>query len=140
MVIGEGTAERIKKEIGSALATPESLHIIGYVRGQDVAKGGPCEIALNQAEIVEALREPISHIVAIVRSSLEQAQPEIAADMIDRGITLTGGGSILRNIELVLADETGLPVQVANDPLCCVALGAGRTLEDPEYREALCDA
>ena len=140
VVIGEATAERIKKEIGSALCTPESIHIVGYVRGQDVAKGGPCELTLNQTEIVEALREPISHIVEIVCTSLEQAQPEIAADMIDRGITMTGGGSLLRNIDRVLADETGLPVHVAKDPLSCVALGAGRALEDPEYREALCTA
>ena len=140
VVIGEGTAERIKKEIGAALAVPESMHIMGYVRGQDVAKGGPCELALSQAEIVEALREPVAHIVEVVCTALEQAQPEIAGDIIERGITLTGGGSLLRGIDQVLADETGLPVGIAEDPLSCVALGAGRTLEDPEYRDALCPA
>ena len=140
VVIGEATAERIKKEIGSAMVTPESMHIVGYIRGQDVTRGGPCELTLSQADIVEALREPISQIVEVVCASLEQAQPEIAADMIDRGITLTGGGSLLRNFDRVLADETGLPVAVADAPLHCVAIGAGRTLEDPEYRETLCPA
>ena len=137
VIIGEGTAERIKIEIGSALATSEGTHILGCVRGQDVTKGGPCQLSLSQADIVEALREPLSHIVEVVRASLEQAQPEVASDMIDRGITLTGGGSLLRNIDLVLADETGLPVQVAESPLLCVAMGAGKALEDHDFREAL---
>jgi rod shape-determining protein MreB len=140
LLIGEATAERIKKEIGSALATPESMHIVGPVSGRDVARGGPSEINLTQAEIAEALREPISQIVQIVRTALEQTQPEIAADVIDHGIMMTGGGSLLRNIDRVLADETGLPVQIAESPLSCVALGAGRILEDPSYREALCPA
>ena len=140
VVIGEATAERIKIEIGSALGTNEGNHIMGFVRGQDVTKGVPCELSLSQADIVEALREPLSHIVEVVCMSLEQAQPEIAADMIDRGITLTGGGSLLRNIDRVLADETGLPVQVADEPLRCVAVGAGRALEDREFHEALCAA
>ena len=140
VIIGEGTAERIKIEIGSALATSEGTHIIGCIRGQDVTRGVPCELSLSQADIVEALREPLSHIVEIVCSSLEQAQPEIASDMIDCGITLTGGGALLRNIDRVLADETGLPVQVAEKPLLCVAMGAGRALEDHDFREALCAA
>jgi rod shape-determining protein MreB len=140
VIIGEGTAERIKLEIGSALATSEGTHILGCVRGQDVTRGGPCELSLSQTDIVEALREPLSHIVEVVCASLEQAQPEIASDMIDRGITLTGGGALLRNIDRVLADETGLPVHVAESPLRCVAIGAGRVLEDQEFREALCAA
>jgi rod shape-determining protein MreB and related proteins len=138
--IGEGTAESIKKQIGSAQATPESYHIVGFIRGLDVAKGGPSEIEISQAEIAEALREPISQIVQIVETALEHSKPEIAADIIDRGITMTGGGSLLRNIDRVLADETGLPVRVAEEPLTCVALGAGRALEDPEFRETLCPA
>ena len=140
VAIGEATAERIKIEIGSALATSEGAHIVGCVRGQDVTRGGPCELVLSQADIAEALREPLSHVVEVVCASLEQAQPEIASDMIDRGITLTGGGSLLRNIDRVLADETGLPVQIADTPLRCVAIGAGRTLEDEEFRETLCAA
>ncbi len=136
--IGEATAERLKKDIGSAIATPESDLIVGHVRGQDVTKGVPSEVTLSQAEIVEALREPISHIVQIVGKALEKAKPEIAADVIDYGITMTGGGSLLRNIDKVLSDETGLPVALADAPLICVALGAGRVLEDPAYREMLC--
>ena len=138
--IGDATAECIKKEIGSALATHESHLVIGHVRGQDVARGVPCELTLSQAEIAEALHEPVSHIVQIVSSSLEETKPEIAADIIDLGITMTGGGSLLRNIDRVLADETGLPVRLAENPLTCVALGAGRTLEDPELRGMLCAA
>jgi rod shape-determining protein MreB len=138
--IGEATAERIKKEIGSAVTTPESHLIVGYARGQDVTKGVPREVAISQAEIVESLREPISHIVQIVVSALEKAKPEIAADVIDRGITMTGGGSLLRNIDRVISDETGLPAHLAEAPLICVALGAGRVLEDPAYREMLCPA
>ena len=140
LLIGEGTAERIKKDIGSARATPESMHIVGSISGRDVAKGGPSEITVSQAEIAEALRDPVSQIVAVVWSALEQTKPEIAADVIDNGITMTGGGSLLRDIDKVLADETGLPVRVADTPLVCVALGAGRALEDPEFREALCEA
>jgi rod shape-determining protein MreB len=138
--IGEGTAERIKKEIGSAVVTPESHLIVGHIRGQDVARGVPCEISISQAETAEAIREPISQIVQVVETALEQTKPEIASDMIERGVTMTGGGSLLRNIDMVIADETGLPVRVAETPLTCVALGAGRTLEDSEYRETLCPA
>ncbi|HTK59010.1 MAG TPA: rod shape-determining protein [Sphingomicrobium sp.] len=138
--IGDAAAETVKKEIGSALVTHESHLVVGHVRGQDVARGVPCEITLSQAEIAEALQEPMSQIAKVVSTALEQTKPEIAADIIDRGITMTGGGSLLRNIDLLLADETGLPVRVAETPLICVALGAGRTLEDPEFRGTLCPA
>jgi rod shape-determining protein MreB len=134
VIIGPASAERIKKEIGSAVPTAEGMHVIGYVGGLDVAGGGPCEIALTQAEIAQALREPVQQIVEIVSSALEHAGPEIAADIIDQGLSMTGGGSLLRNIGTVLSDETGLAVRVAAEPLTCVALGAGRALEDVEYR------
>ncbi|MEO6255746.1 MAG: rod shape-determining protein [Sphingomicrobium sp.] len=137
LLIGEATAERVKKEIGTAMPPPEGKGLVAHVRGRDVARGVPTEIQLNQAEIAEALAEPVARIVHIVRVALERSQPEIAADIIDEGITMTGGGSLLRGIETVLADETGLPVKVAEDPMNCVALGAGRALEDPEYRGAL---
>jgi len=138
--IGAATAETIKKEIGSALVTHESHLVVGQVRGQDIVRGVPREITISQAEIAEALQEPNSQIAQIVSTALEQTKPEIAADIIERGITMTGGGSLLRNIDLLLADETGLPVRVAETPLICVALGAGRTLEDPEFRGTLCAA
>ena len=140
LLIGQGTAERIKKEIGSAQVTHESEHIVGTVRGSDVATGCPAEVEVSQAGIADALREQVDHIVEIVLAALEHTQPEIAADVIDQGITMTGGGSLLRNMDKVLADETGLSVRVAEKPLSCVALGAGRALEDEEFREALCPA
>ena len=137
LMIGEGTAERVKLQIGSAVAQADSAEVQTYVRGRDVARGIPREITLNQAQVAEALAEPVQRIVAIVRSALENTQPEIAADVLDEGITMTGGGSLLRNLNMVIADETGLPVRVADDPLTCVARGAGRTLEDGVYRTGL---
>jgi rod shape-determining protein MreB len=137
LLIGEATAERVKHEIGTVMAPPEGNGLVAHVRGRDVARGVPLEITLNQAEIAEALAEPVARIVHVVRVALERSQPEIAADIIDEGITMTGGGSLLRDIETVLADETGLPVKVADNPMNCVALGAGRALEDPDYRGAL---
>ncbi len=137
LLIGEATAERVKHEIGIAKAPPEGNGLVAHVRGRDVARGVPIEVSLNQAEIAEALAEPVARIVHIVRVALERSQPEIAADIIDEGITMTGGGSLLRDIETVLADETGLPVRVAENPMSCVALGAGRALDDPVYRGAL---
>jgi rod shape-determining protein MreB len=137
LMIGEGTAERVKIEIGTAAAPPKGSGLETYVRGRDVARGIPREFPLNQAQVAEALAEPVQRIVAVVRSALENTQPEIAADVLDEGITLTGGGSLLRDIAIVLADETGLPVRLADDPLTCVARGAGRTLEDVVYRGGL---
>lgn len=102
--------------------------------------GVPKEIVITQARLAEALIEPVSKIVEAVRLALENTQPELAADIVDNGIVLTGGGALLRDIDRVLADETGLPVVVADDPMMCVALGAGRALEDPDYRGVLTTA
>jgi rod shape-determining protein MreB len=140
LLIGEGTAERVKMEIGIARPPMDGEGLVAHVRGRDVGKGVPSEITLTQAHIADALSEPVNRIVEVVRAALEHTQPEIAADVIDQGITMTGGGSLLREISGVLADETGLPVRVADDPMSCVALGAGRTLEDPVYRGALIPA
>jgi rod shape-determining protein MreB len=137
LMIGEGTAERVKLEIGTATAPADGVGLETYVRGRDVARGIPREIMLNQAQVAEALAEPVNRIVAVVRAALENTQPEIAADVLDEGVTMTGGGSLLRDISMVLADETGLPVRVADDPLTCVARGAGRSLEDKVYRGGL---
>jgi rod shape-determining protein MreB len=137
LLIGEGTAERVKLEIGIARRPLDGDGVTASVRGRDVSRGVPSEIILNQSQIAEALAEPVNRIVEVVRSALENTQPEIAADVIDQGITMTGGGSLLREIGSVLADETGLPVHIADNPMNCVALGAGRTLEDPIYRGAL---
>jgi rod shape-determining protein MreB len=135
--IGEATAERIKKEIGVARVPADGRGIVVGVKGLHVEKGVPREIELTQAEIARALSEPVARIVHAVREALEHTEPEIAADIIDAGITMTGGGSLLREIDAVLADETGLPVRVADSPMLCVALGAGLTLEDQIYRGAL---
>ena len=137
LLIGEGTAERVKMEIGAARRGAESDDAVAHVRGRDVARGVPSEITLTQSQVAEAVAEPVSRIVHVVRSALEHTQPEIAADVLDEGITMTGGGSLLREIAGVIADETGLPVRVADDPLTCVALGAGQTLEEPSFRGAL---
>ncbi|MFL6747238.1 MAG: rod shape-determining protein [Sphingomicrobium sp.] len=135
--IGEATAERIKKEAGIARVPSDGKGMTVIVKGLHVEKGVPREIELTQAEIARALSEPVARIVHAVREALVHTEPEIAADIIDVGITMTGGGSLLRDIDLVLADETGLPVCVADNPLQCVALGAGQTLEDQLYRSAL---
>jgi rod shape-determining protein MreB and related proteins len=140
LLIGEGTAERVKLEIGSAVRPGDGVGLSTSVRGRDVGRGMPAEIHLNQAQIVDALSEPINQIIEVVRSALEHTQPEIAADVIDQGITMTGGGSLLRDFAIVLQDSTGLPVHIADDPMSCVALGAGRTLEDEVYRGALIPA
>ena len=135
--IGEATAERVKKEIGSARVPLDGRGMTIGVKGLHVEKGVPREIELTQAEIARALSEPVGRIIHSVREALEHTEPEIAADIIDAGITMTGGGSLLRDIDAVLADETGLPVRIAENPMQCVALGAGRTLEEQVYKGAL---
>src|SRR3954468_19931588 len=137
LMIGEATAERVKLEIGTARVSRDGEQLVSHVRGRDVGRGVPSEITLTQSQVAEALAEPVNRIGEVVRSALGHTQPEIAADVIDQGITMTGGGSLLREISTVLADETGLPVRVADNPLSCVALGAGQTLEDQVYRGAL---
>ena len=135
--IGEATAERVKKEIGSARVPLDGRGMTMGVKGLHVEKGVPREIELTQAEIARALSEPVGRIIHAVREALEHTEPEIAADIIDAGITMTGGGSLLRDIDAVLSDETGLPVCIAENPMQCVALGAGRALEEQIYRGAL---
>jgi rod shape-determining protein MreB and related proteins len=137
LLIGEGTAERVKLEIGTALRPGDGVGRKTTVRGLDVSRGVPAEVELTQAHVAEALAEPVNQIVEVVRTALEHTQPEIAADVIDHGITMTGGGSLLHGISTLLQEATGLPVHIADDPMSCVALGAGRTLEDKVLRGAL---
>ena len=137
LLIGEGTAERVKLEIGSAVRPGDGDGPTTRVRGRDVSRGMPGEIVLSQAQVAEALAEPVNQIVEVVRAALEHTQPELAADVIDQGITMTGGGSLLRGIDTVLQDSTGLLVRIADDPMSCVALGAGQTLDDKVLRGAL---
>jgi rod shape-determining protein MreB len=140
LLIGEATAERIKKEFGIARAPADGAGLMVEIRGRDLVNGIPKEIAITQAQLADAISEPVAQIVETVRIALENTQPELAADIVDNGIVLTGGGALLRDIDKVLADETGLPVTVAENPLICVALGAGRALEDPQYRGVLTTA
>lgn len=126
-LIGEATAELIKKEIGCAYPGNEVREI--EVRGRNLAEGIPRSFTLNSNEILEALQEPLSAIVGGIRVALEQAPPELAADIAEAGMALTGGGALLKDIDRLLIEETGLPVIIAEDPLTCVARGGGRVLE-----------
>jgi rod shape-determining protein MreB len=137
LLIGDATAERIKQEIGIARPPADGVGKVISIKGRDLVNGVPKEIQINQGMIAEALAEPVATIVEGVRVALENTAPELAADIVDQGIVLTGGGALLQGLDEVLRDETGLPVTVAEDPLTCVALGTGRALEDPMYRGVL---
>ena len=137
LLIGESTAERVKLQLGAARLGRDGAPPDAVIKGRDLTRGVPREMTISQAEIVEALIEPVGQIVEAVRAALEHTPPEIAADIIDGGIIMTGGGSLLANLDTLLAQETGLPVNVADNPLNCVALGAGRVLEDATYRGVL---
>lgn len=126
-LIGESTAERIKKEIGSAFPGAEVREM--EVWGRNQAEGVPRHFMLNSNEILEALQEPLSGIVSAVRAALEKTPPELGADVAERGLVLTGGGALLRDLDKLLSEETGLPVIIADDPLTCVARGGGTALE-----------
>ena len=126
-LIGEATSERIKHEIGSAYPGTDIIEI--EVRGRNLAEGIPRSFVLNSNEILEALQEPLSGIVSAVKTALEQTPPELGSDVAERGMVLTGGGALLRDLDRLLIEETGIPVIIADDPLTCVARGGGRALE-----------
>ena len=130
LMIGEQTAEDIKIQIGSALPMDEKMTI--DVRGRDQVAGLPKTITITSDEITEAIAEPLATIVAVVKSVLEKTPPELSSDVIDRGMVLTGGGALLRNVDVLLSRETGVPCYVADNPIACVALGAGKALENYE--------
>ncbi len=132
LMIGEATAERVKHTIGLA-RRPDGSGTSMAVRGRDLVTGRPTQITICQNEVAEAIAEQVNQIVGAVRAALEHTAPELAADIVDQGIVLTGGGALLGDIDCVLAEATGLPVVVAEDALICVAKGAGRALEDPDY-------
>ena len=133
MLIGEQTAERIKIEIGSAFPLAEELDM--EVKGRDLVRGIPRTLRISSVEVREALQEPVGSIVNALRESLEQTPPELAADIVDRGIFLTGGGALLRGLDLLLREVTNLNIRVADDPLTCVVRGAGIILENPQIYE-----
>jgi len=128
LMVGERTAEEIKIEIGSALPLEEELTM--EARGRDQVAGLPRIIEVSSGEVTEAIAEPLAAIVSVVKSVLEKTPPELAADIIDRGMVMTGGGSLLRNMDRYLAKETGVPAYLADQPMACVALGAGKALEN----------
>ena len=127
MLIGEATAEEIKKSIGSAFPGMEVREL--EVKGRNLAEGIPRAFTIRSNEVLEALTEPLNQIVQSVKNALEQTPPELGADIADRGLVLTGGGALLKGLDRLLAEETGLPVMIAEDPLTCVARGSGKALE-----------
>lgn len=136
LLIGERTAEEIKMNIGTAML-PEQVTQV-EVKGRDLVTGVPKTINLTDAEVFESLAEPISIITDAVRSALENTPPELSSDLVDRGIMLAGGGSQLKNLDILISKETGLPVKKAENPLLCVVLGAGKVLDELDtYRDAL---
>src|SRR5580698_1098555 len=129
LLVGEGSAERIKKEIGSACPPEDGEGRVMEIKGRDLMKGVPKELVITERQIAESLAEPVGAIIEAVKVALEHTAPELAADIVDKGIVLTGGGALLGNLDYVLRHATGLPVSIADDPLTCVALGTGRALE-----------
>ena len=130
LLVGESSAERIKKEIGSACMPEDGEGRVMEIKGRDLMYGVPKEIVLSERQIAESLAEPVGAIIEAVKVALEHTAPELAADIVDKGIVLTGGGALLTNLDLVIRHATGLPVSIADDPLTCVALGTGRVLEE----------
>ena len=130
LLVGEASAERIKKEIGTACPPEDGDGRTMEIKGRDLMNGVPKELIISERQIAEALAEPVGAIVEAVKVALEHTAPELAADIVDKGIVLTGGGALLGNLDYVLRASTGLPVTIADDPLSCVALGTGRCLEE----------
>ena len=130
LLIGEMTAERIKKGIATAKIPKDGVGASIEVRGRDLVNGVPKEIEINQAQICEALAEPVGQIIEATKTALEQTPPELAADIVERGIVLTGGGALLGELDTTIREATGLPVVIAEDPLTCVVMGTGRCLDE----------
>ncbi len=132
LLIGETTAEKIKKEIGAACPPQDGVGKSIEIKGRDLMNGVPKELTLNEYQIAESLIEPVSQIVEAVKVALECTPPELSADIVDKGIVMSGGGAMLHNLDFVLSQATGLPVFVAEEPLNCVALGTGKVLENKD--------
>lgn len=136
LLIGTSTAEKIKMEIGSAYRLEEEMSI--EIKGRDLLNGIPKTVEITDSEIREALSDAVSKIVDAVKSALEKTPPELSADIVDRGIVLSGGGALLKGLDKKLAEETGLPIIVADDPLKAVAYGAGRVLDELDLLKKVC--
>jgi rod shape-determining protein MreB len=137
LLIGESSAEMIKKEVGIAIGPKTGDGKTIDIKGRDLASGVPKEIELNQTQVAEALSEPIQHIVDSVKAALEETPPELSADLVDMGIVLTGGGALLEKMDEAIRDATGLPVTIAEEALNCVALGSGKALESERSFEPI---
>jgi len=129
LLIGESTAEKIKKEIGTAIPTSNNVFLM---KGRDIRTGTPKEISLTEEDACEALMPILSQMLAAIKEALENTPPELSADLVDMGLVLTGGGALLKNIDKLISKDTGLPVTIADNPLECVALGTGKALENEE--------
>jgi rod shape-determining protein MreB len=134
LLIGDQTAENIKMKIGSAYPLENGEEEM-EIKGRDLVAGIPKTIVINSVEVRNALKEPVDQIVQAAKRSLEETPPELAADIVDRGIVMSGGGSLLRGLDRLLREETSLPINVVEDPLTCVVLGTGKILDDPELFE-----
>jgi len=130
LLVGEGSAARIKEEIGSACPPEDGDGETMEIKGRNLMNGVPKELVISERQIAESLSEPVGAIIEAVKVALEHTAPELAADIVDKGIVLIGGGALLGNIDFVLRHSTGLPVSIADDPLSCVVLGTGRALEE----------
>ena len=130
LLVGESSAERIKKAIGIACTPTNGDGKVLHIKGRDLLKGVPKEVVINQKQIAEALSEPVLSIIEAVKNTLENSDPELAADIVDKGIVLTGGGALLSKMDYILQQATGLPVAVPEDPLTCVVRGTGRCLDE----------
>ena len=130
LLVGESSAERIKEDIGSACPPEDGDGPTISIKGRDLMNGVPKELVISERQIAESLAEPVGAIIEAVKVALEHTAPELAADIVDKGIVLTGGGALLGNIDYVLRHATGLPVSIADDPLSCVVLGTGRALAE----------
>ena len=129
LLVGEASAEKIKKEIGTAMATSNNSYLM---KGRDIRSGTPKEITLKEEDTAEALRPVLNQILAGIKDALENTPPELSADLVDMGMVLTGGSALLKNIDKLISKETGLPVQISEDPLTCVAFGCGKALDDEQ--------
>jgi len=129
LLVGEASAEKIKKEIGTAIPTSGNAYLM---KGRDIRSGTPKEIALKEEDTAEALKPVLNQIMGGIKNALENTPPELSADLVDMGLVLTGGGALLKNIDKLISKETGLPVQIAEDPISCVVLGTGKALDEEQ--------
>ena len=129
LLVGEASAEKIKKEIGTAMATSTNSYLM---KGRDIRSGTPKEITLKEEDTAEALKPVLNQIMGGIKDALENTPPELSADLVDMGLVLTGGGALLKNIDKLISKETGLPVQIAENPLTCVAFGCGKALDEEQ--------